>query len=466
MQSKRGLSKKSFSGLHSSLRMVGCGSLPVAGARRRGTAQPDRKRHQSQHCGRANALKNVTGFDNTAIGYTALFETTSGGCNTGVGSQTLNQNTTGSYNTAIGYSALLSNTTGSDNTAIGYTALYSNTTGSFNTATGYEALDNNTTGNWNTADGYSALGGNIGGGYNTASGYHALSGNTNGGYNTASGKEALFSNTTGGYNTGFGAEALYSNVLGSNNTVIGAKALRSATNSTSNVAVGYNALTALAGTSGGNIALGANAGYLTKGGNNNIYIGNWGVSGNESNVTRIGRTQTRVFIKGIAGVPLSGAHVVVNSAGQLGIVASSARYKQDIRPLTDASERLSQLRPVSFSYSAEPGATHYGLIAEEVDAVMPELVVRDEQDRPETVQYLELIPLLLQERQEMQTELTRQRELIEQQAETLATLQRALETRFAALDAIGRLSIAHRTSCSSGRQSNRVVRRPRTQPKP
>jgi hypothetical protein len=147
-------------------------------------------------------------------------------------------------------------------------------------------------------------------------------------------------------------------------------------------------------------------------------------------------------------VHVSGASVVINSAGQQGVVSSSARYKQDIKPLGDLSERLSQLRPVSFSYKTEPDATHYGLIAEEVDKVMPELVVRDEENRPESVQYLELIPLLLQERQAMQAKVERQderleslqaeleteRALIEQQGKTLAELRRILDTRLATLD--------------------------------
>jgi hypothetical protein len=107
--------------------------------------------------------------------------------------------------------------------------------------------------------------------------------------------------------------------------------------------------------------------------------------------------QTKAFIAGVKGVPLSGATVVVNSSGQLGVVASSARYKRDIAPLTDAAAKLAQLRPVSYRYKAEPDATHYGLIAEEVDKVMPELVLRDEDNRPESVQYQELIPLLLQQ---------------------------------------------------------------------
>ena len=89
--------------------------------------------------------------------------------------------------------------------------------------------------------------------------------------------------------------------------------------------------------------------------------------------------------------------MVVSSSGRLGVVASSARYKTDIHSLGDASDKLAQLRPVSYRYKAEPEATHYGLIAEEVDKVMPELVVRDGGNRPESVQYLELIPLLLQQ---------------------------------------------------------------------
>ena len=102
---------------------------------------------------------------------------------------------------------------------------------------------------------------------------------------------------------------------------------------------------------------------------------------------RIGKEQTKTFIAGIAGTALSGATVVVKSNGQLGVVASSARYKQDIKPLAGGSggtaEKLARLRPVSYRYKTEPEATHYGLIAEEVDKVMPELVVRDGENRPE-----------------------------------------------------------------------------------
>jgi hypothetical protein len=234
------------------------------------------------------------------------------------------------------------------------------------------------------------------------------------------------------------------NTTGRNNTANGAGALYASTAASNNVAVGYSALKSL--TSGnGNIALGTNAGFVTKSGSNNIYIGHGGISGSgESNVMRIGHVQTRTFIAGIKGVPLKGASVVVSASGQLGVVASSARYKTNIMSLGDASDKLAQLRPVSYEYKAEPGATHYGLIAEEVDKVMPELVVRDEDNRPETVQYQELVPLLLQQWKAQQVEngeqrklIAEQRRLIERQADSLARLQ-------SKVDALSRSRLAAR----------------------
>jgi len=169
---------------------------------------------------------------------------------------------------------------------------------------------------------------------------------------------------------------------------------------------------------------------------------------------------------------VSGATVVVNSAGQLGVVTSSARYKKDIKPLAGAlaGEKLAQLRPVSFRYKSEPKATHYGLIAEEVEKVMPELVVRDKQNRPDSVQYIEIVPLLLQQWKAQQAEIAeqgaenaRQRKLIErQEAENsrqrefvaqqqhrldrqeaeLTELRHTLTTRLAALDASAKASEA------------------------
>jgi hypothetical protein len=377
-------------------------------------------------------LSNTTGSSNTANGRAALQSNKSGSSNTATGYLALQQNVDGSGNTATGHQAMLSNVSGGYNSAVGMNALYSNTSGYYNTASGLNALFSNTTGGYNTASGVDALFSNTIGGYNTASGGYALYNSTTGSENTAFGYQALNKTTTGGDNTAAGVNALYANTTGKQNTAFGVNALHANTTGTNNVAVGFGALRALAGNGSGNIALGAGAGSAAKAGNNNIYIGSPG--GSESRVTRIGTVQTKAFIAGVKGVPLSGATVVVNSSGQLGVVASSARYKRDIAPLTDAAAKLAQLRPVSYRYKAEPDATHYGLIAEEVDKVMPELVVRDEENRPESVQYQELIPLLLKDRQELRAELARQRALIEQQAATLAALRRTLDARFAALD--------------------------------
>jgi trimeric autotransporter adhesin len=371
------------------------------------------------------ALASVTsGQYNTADGHYALNANTTGRGNTASGSGALARNTTGYYNTACGVEALFSNTTGRNNVAVGVYALYSNTTGAYNTASGFEALFSNTIGVGNTANGYNALYSNTTGEENTASGAAALYANTTGKGNTASGSQALASNTTGQKNTAYGSYALYFNTTASNNTASGNLALYANTTGSDNVAVGGSALFKINGAN--NIALGTNAGKNTTSGNYNIYIGH---TGRESRVIRIGQRQTKTFIDGIAGVPLSGATVVVRSNGQLGVVASSARYKQDVKPLGSAAEKLARLRPVSYRYKTEPQAKHSGLIAEEVDKVMPELVVRDEQNRPESVQYLEIIPLLLQDRRKQQVriekqelELTRQRELIER-------LQARLESR-------------------------------------
>lgn len=380
------------------------------------------------------ALVNESGgHDNTADGYDALYSNTTGIYNTGIGAFALTLNTTGKYNTATGYVALYSNTDGGFNTADGHDALYGNTTGGFNTASGSFALKANTTGGYNTANGSNALTANTTGGFNTATGAAALYANTTGYYNVALGYEALDANQEGSSNVAAGTAALYANTTGNYNVALGYEALDANVHGGNNVAVGANALLALNGN--GNIALGFNAGRNTTSGNSNIYIGHPGIKGAESKVIRIGIGQTKAFMAGIAGTPLSGATVVVRSNGQLGVVASSARYKQDIHSLDDASDRLARLRPVSFRYKSEPQATHYGLIAEEVDKVMPELVVRDEQNRPESVQYLEIIPLLLHQWKAQQAEIARQHALIERQEAELAELRRALATRLAAREA-------------------------------
>jgi hypothetical protein len=425
----------------------------AAGAQPPDVVQSDS--HGNTAAGSTALLTLTTGSLNTAMGAAAALEDNSGKQNTAVGEEALENNSTGSYNTAVGTQALqgFTNASASYNTAIGNGALRYNQNGSNNTATGTNALYNNGSGTENTADGVYALNNNYEGNENSATGAYALNHNTNGSHNTANGAGALISNTTGNYNTAVGDSALDSNngarntaagagalefnTTGSNNTAFGYEALDGNTTGANNVAIGYSALLALKN-GNNNVALGINAGKLTTSGSHNIYIGHPGINGTENTVIRIGAGQTRTFIAGIKGVPLSGSAVVITAAGQLGVVASSARYKQDIRSLDDMTEKLSQLRPVSFQYKAEPGATHYGLIAEEVDKVMPDLVVRDEENRPESIQYQELIPLLLRQWQAQWAERERAREIIAQlqtltarQATELAELRRTVMTRLA-----------------------------------
>jgi trimeric autotransporter adhesin len=350
---------------------------------------------------------NTTGGYNTATGGDALFLNTTGSGNTASGAYALSYNTVGYSNTAAGYGALGSNTAGNYNTATGYSSLYSNTTGNYNTATGYLALQNSTTGNNNTATGWNALGANANtGSNNTASGVFALGYNTTGNSSTATGHNALNDNTTGNYNTATGDSALAANTTGSNDT-----------------AVGYQALMNTTGSS--NIALGAGAGSAVVGGSNNIDIGSTGASGDNAviNIGTVGH-QTSAYFAGISNSNVSGAAVLVNSNGQLGVAASSRRYKEDIQDMGAASDGLMRLRPVTFRYKkpftdgSQP--MQYGLIAEEVAEVYPDLVARSADGQIETVKYQLLDPMLL-------NELQKQKEQIRSLEERLAKLEAALE---------------------------------------
>ncbi len=348
-------------------------------------------------------IHNKGGARNTALGLQALANITTGFNNTASGYRALYSNTTGRYNTASGNQALTSNTTGITNTASGYRALYSNTTGLSNTASGVQALYANTTGGFNTASGVRALTSNTTGSNNTASGYRALLFNTTGGGNTASGYRALYSNTTGIRNTASGYRALYYNTTGSLNIAIGNRA-------------GSNLTT----------------------GNFNIAIGNSGVAG-EAYTIRIGGYQTRTFVAGIHGgnVGATGVSVLINPAGRLGTVSSSRRFKEEIRDMGDTTSRLLGLRPVIFRYKPEVQSgerpIEYGLIAEEVAEVFPELVVYDEEGRPETVKYHLLSSMLLNELKKHVHE--EDAEIAENKAEIgeLRSKQAAMEMQLAAL---------------------------------
>jgi Chaperone of endosialidase len=345
-------------------------------------------------------LSNTTGSLNTATGLNALVFNTGGIYNTANGADALYSNTTGAFNTATGLNALFSNTTASYNTANGVNALYSTTTGSLNTATGLNTLVFNTIGSLNTATGVQALYSNTTGSLNTATGVDALLFNTTGIDNTANGLGALYSNTTGNNNTADGVQALFNNTIGGGNTANGINALYHNTSGSNNTANGAGAL--FNNTTGSNnIALGTNAGSNLSTGDNNIDIGNSGVAA-DANTIRIGTagTQSATFIAGISGVTVSGATVLVNSNGQLGTATSSRRFKQEIKPMDKASEAILALRPVTFRYKQEidpKGIPQFGLVAEEVEKVNPDLVVRDGEGKVYTVRYEAVNAMLLNE---------------------------------------------------------------------
>jgi hypothetical protein len=357
--------------------------------------------------------QNTTGSENTAMGELALFYNTGGSNNTALGFQTLVFNSTGGNNTASGSGALFNNFTGNNNTASGYFALDLNTNGNNNTASGVSALENNDSGSNNTASGTKALWSNKSGIDNTASGMNALFANFFGSANTADGFNALHDNQ-GGANTGTGFQALNRNTYGNHNTAAGYNAVFANTTGDDNTGVGYLALNS--NTTGlNNIALGANAGYAVTG-SNNIDIGNQGFAADAGTI-RIGApsTQSKAFVAGIYGTPLTGSAVYVTSSGQLGVLGSSERFKTDIAPMPELSDKLKRLRPVTFRYKTDPQAIpQYGLIAEEVDQVYPELVIRDEAGKIQGVRYEELAPMLLNEVQQQAAEI---RDLKQQVAE-------------------------------------------------
>jgi hypothetical protein len=284
---------------------------------------------------------------------------------------------------------------------------------------GASALHENTSGNYNIAVGQGALANNNASN-NTAVGFQALNNNQYGVNNTATGFQALFSNMSecyhgicdsGNENTADGAQALWFNVLGDKNTATGFRALYHLSNATQNTALGCQALYNNEGD--GNTAVGSAAGVNLTLGENNIDIGNTGVAG-ESDTIRIGTqvtvedslgfghpAHTRTFIAGIRGRITANANavpVLIDSAGQLGTTSSSARFKHDIKPMDKTSEAILALKPVTFHYKSDnTGTPQFGLIAEEVAAVNPDLVVRDEDGEIYTVRYEAVNAMLLNE---------------------------------------------------------------------
>ena len=277
------------------------------------------------------------------------------------------------HNTAEGQSALFSLTTGEFNTAVGYLSLRENTTGGFNTANGALALDENDTGLDNTANGYAALRSNTTGDHNTATGAGALTFNTTGERNTACGVSALFFNDTGHHNTALGQRA------GSNQTT----------------------------------------------GSNNVYIGA-GMSG-------VAGESDACYIKSIfMQTSASGIPVLIDSNNKLGTTTSSKRFKEDIKPIGNASEAILALRPVSFRYKKDIdplGIPEFGLVAEEVEKVNPALVIRDPEGRPYTVRYEQVNAMLL-------NEFLKEHKMVQEQGAMIARQQKAIEGLTAGLQKV------------------------------
>jgi len=280
----------------------------------------------------------------------------------------------GVLNTRDGQSALRFVTTGVANSAFGAFSSSSITTGNFNTSVGAGALDLNTADN------------------NTAVGAAALLLNTTGSENTAVGTSALLNNIVGAANTADGAGALQSNTEGNSNTAIGALALSSDDPGGINTAIGVSALVSNT-TGSGNTAIGADAGSNQTTGNDNVYIG--------AGMLGVAGESGTCYIASIFGQTSSGGSAVfINSSGKLGTSTSSKRFKQDIKPVDNISETLFALKPVSFRYKKEidpTGISQLGLVAEEVDKVNPDLVVRDKEGKPYSVRYDQVNAMLLNE---------------------------------------------------------------------
>ena len=290
----------------------------------------------------------TTGIDNTGFGDGSLTRLTTGSGNTAVGAKSLPQLSSGANNVAVGYNTMASNVNGTDNVAIGATSL---------------------------------------GGGPIANG--ALGSLTSGTENIAIGTNSASKITTSSYNLSIGDNSLSNCVTGTNNVCIGV-----------NSGINYT------GSESGNIIIGNDPGLV-----------------NESNAIRFGNTgvlqTTSCFIQGIAGVTVaSGVNAYINASGQLGTLVSSRRYKQDIVDAKDYVDFINKLRVRNFEYINQAGTTkrvnpsgeiEVGLIAEEVDEVLPELVVYNKEGLVETIAYDDLIPMLIQNVQKLKRALLSKR---------------------------------------------------------
>jgi len=388
--------------------------------------------------------QNTIGAVNTAVGYQAMaFSTTKGnngfGYNQAFGYQAL-ANDTGFYNCAFGSTAMMDNTSGSGNCAFGSTALGTGRTGSFNTAIGFGAMVHNDSGSFNVAVGAAALFIPLERSHIVAIGDSALynngtsqpnqlvpAGGDSAMANTAVGAEALRTNGTGSYNTATGYQALYSNSVGYRNTSVGYEALNSNVTGSDNTAVGSSAGTSTSLNNTTTLGSGAQATA-----SNEVVLGNGNV--------------TSFYCQGAyAATTANSANLVVTASGQIMRSTSSARYKTNIRDLDFNADAIYNLRPVSYTSKLD-GKPYFGLVAEDVAKVFPELAeyarAKDvipgstsEELIPDAVKYPMLSVLLLQElKKEHEKGRNEERQLENQSSElkseaaTIANLERRIET--------------------------------------
>ncbi len=406
--------------------------------------------------GKSAGSGNQAGFDNSSFGFQAGSNSTNACCNVFFGSFSGNNNPAGSNNTLVGYATNFGNGALTNATAIGAQAMVSlsnslvlgsiagqnsavadTNVGIGTTAPGSRldvagdinltntlkvrgnAILRSTPDETSTGLGRGALEATVPGDFNTANGYFALSATT-GEENTGMGGYALSNTTTGIWNAAVGFYALGDNTDGSGNTAVGRVALGSNTTGSFNIAVGFHA-----------------GGFLSTGDSNNIDIGSFGESGDNGTI-RVGTSgnHTRSFMAGVRDVVTglgNALPVVIDSDGQLGTINSSRRFKQDIHDMGDASGGLMRLRPVTFRYKKpfDDGSQpiQYGLIAEEVAEVYPDLVAHSADGQIQTVKYQVLDSMLLNEVQQLHTQvsaLTQQNRDLQQR---LTLLEAALTGR-------------------------------------
>jgi Chaperone of endosialidase len=326
-----------------------------------------------------------------------------------------------SFTTAEGHNALFHLTTGIANTAVGWSSLFSDTDGSFNTAVGAGTLL--------FTDGAQSGAGS----YNTANGAGALLFNTNGRSNTATGAAALVSNLSGSFNVADGDTALQNNTTGGFNTAVGSGALNLNTTSNDNTAVGAGALGTSSG--GNNTAVGRQAGLVAGEGSNNVYIG--------SDMVGVADELNHTYIRNINTTSVSGMGtdtVTINlTTGLLGHATSSRRYKHDIKAMEDSSAALYQLKPVTFRYNEEidhSQSLDYGLIAEDVAQVDPNLSVCDRNGKVESVRYTAINAMLLNEFLKEHNAFLQEQKKVRKLEAALATVNERLKEQDAKIEKV------------------------------